>query len=236
LLGYSGHCSGEVVPLAWKIFTSLHISVGICGTSFGIKVLWYRTCGEKLGWSEADKDGAEVTSEWRLTAEKAYYLYFINDRAGKSSTQKVEKIDAARQDAMFGDEDIAFDYLKLENFGVDTTALRQSVVQHIFRAYVEDCEQEAQKNNDDCVAEVWLLSKYRGLVFVDPDTGKTFSAYDRYMEFRRSRGNGWFVLVVSLEQDTDDNNNEYEAFSLEVACKVIKDTPQSDEIIVVWEG
>ena len=147
----------------------------------------------------------------------------------------MEKIDAAGQDAMFGDEDFAFD-LHLEQFGVDTAALRQPVVQRIFRAYVEDWEQEARKKND-CVAEARLLAKYKGLVFVDPDTGMTFSVYDKNMEFCRGRGNGWFVLAVSSDQDTgDDNNNEYEAFLLEVACEVIGDTPQSDGIIVVHEG
>ena len=46
---------------------------------------------------------------------------------------RMEKIDAAGQDAMFGDEDIDFD-LHLENIGVDTAALRQPIVQRIFWA------------------------------------------------------------------------------------------------------
>ncbi len=53
---------------------------------------------------------------------------------------------------------------------------------------------------------------------------------------RQGRGNGWFVLAVSSEQDTDDNNDEYKAFLLEVARKVIGDTPQNDGVIVIWEG
>jgi hypothetical protein len=144
---------------------------------------------------------------------------------------KMEKIDATGRDAMFGDEDIAFD-LHLEQFGVNTAALRQPVVQRIFRAFVEEWEQEARKKND-CVSEARLLAKYKGLVFVDPDTRKTYSVYDKNMEFRRGRGNGWFVLGVSAEQNTDDDDAEYDAFSLEVTCEVIGDTPQSDGIIVI---
>jgi hypothetical protein len=64
---------------------------------------------------------------------------------------KMEKIDAGGRDAMFGDEDIAFD-LHLEQFGVNAAALRQPVVQQIFRAYVEEWEEEARKKTD-CVSK-----------------------------------------------------------------------------------
>ena len=59
-----------------------------------------------------------------------------------------------------------------------------------------------------------LLAKYRGLVFVDPDTEKTFSVYEKNMEFRRGKNSGWIVLAVCLNQD---DSNDYEAFLLEVA-------------------
>ena len=57
--------------------------------------------------------------------------------------------------------------------------------------------------------------------------------YKKNMEFRRGRNNGWFVLAVCSDQDDSD---DCEAFSLEVACKVIGDTPQADETMVIWEG
>jgi len=41
------------------------------------------------------------------------------------------------------------------------------------------------------------------------------------------------VLAVSLDQDDSD---DCEAFSLEVACKVIGDTPHADGIVVIREG
>ncbi len=66
---------------------------------------------------------------------------------------------------------------------------------------------------------------------MDPDTDKTFSVYEKNMEFRRGRNNGWFVLA----SDNDDSE-DCEAFSLEVACEVIGDTPQVDGIRVICEG
>ena len=62
---------------------------------------------------------------------------------------------------------------------------------------VKEWEEEARKKND-CVEEARLLTKYKGLVFNDPDSGSTFSVWDRNMEFRRGRGNGWFVVGVSV--------------------------------------
>ena len=55
--------------------------------------------------------------------------------------EKMEKIDAVGKDAMFGDEDLAFN-LHLEKFGVDIAALKKPAVQLIFQAYVEDWEQD----------------------------------------------------------------------------------------------
>jgi hypothetical protein len=31
--------------------SALHIGVGISGVSCDIKAMWYRACGEELGWS-----------------------------------------------------------------------------------------------------------------------------------------------------------------------------------------
>ena len=41
--------------------------------------------------------------------------------------------------------------------------------------------------------------------------------------------------MLAVCSDQDDSNN-YEAFSLEVACKVIGDTPQADGIMLLREG
>ena len=77
---------------------------------------------------------------------------------------------------------------------------------------VEDWEEDARKKND-CVEEARLLTKYKGLVFNDPDSGSTFSVWDRNMKFCRGRGNGWFVVGVSADKPDDESCNE--PFSLD---------------------
>jgi hypothetical protein len=50
---------------------------------------------------------------------------------------QMEKLDATRPDATFGDKDINFN-LQLEKFGVNTGKLKEPAVQCIFHAWVED--------------------------------------------------------------------------------------------------
>jgi hypothetical protein len=140
----------------------------------------------------------------------------------------LEKLDATENNAMFGDDDINFD-MQLERYDVDTGALKEPAVERIFWAWVEDWEEEARKKND-CVEEASLLTKYKGLVFNDPDSESTFSVWDRNMEFRRGRGNGWFVVGVSADKPDDESCKK--AFSLEMACELIGATKQKEGVKV----
>ena len=78
-----------------------------------------------------------------------------------------------------------------------------------------------------------MITKYRGLVFNDSDSGSTFSVWDRNMEFRRGRGNGWFVVGVSADKPDDESCNE--PFSLEMACELIGATRQKEGVKVLRE-
>ncbi len=138
----------------------------------------------------------------------------------------MEKLDATGADAMFGDDDINFD-LQLEKFGVNTDILKEPAVERIFCSWVEEWEENTRKRND-CVSEALLFQKYKGLVFHDPDSGNDFSIWQQNMEFCCRRGKGWFLLRVCVEDGVKD-----EAFTLELACKMIGDTPQKDGIQVV---
>jgi hypothetical protein len=102
--------------------------------------------------------------------------------------EKMEKIDASGPNAMFGDDDINFD-LQLEQFGVDTKALKEPATERVFCAWVEDWEVEL-RNKKYSIAEACLLQKYKGLVFDDPDSKNTFSVCDKNMEYCRGAGNG----------------------------------------------
>ena len=131
---------------------------------------------------------------------------------------------------MFGDDDINFD-LQLEKWDVDSDALKEPQVLRIFKAWVEDWEQEIRMRND-AVVEARLLQKYQSLVFLDPDTEKTFQVYQGNMEYRRGRGNGWFVLAISSD-DAGGEEENMEAFSLEMACELIGTTEQTRGVRVV---
>ncbi len=65
---------------------------------------------------------------------------------------------------------------------------------------MEDWEEEAQMKND-CVAKAQLLVKYKGLVFRDLNTGKSFSIWEQNMEFFQGRGNGWFLVGVCTDDE-----------------------------------
>ncbi len=109
-------------------------------------------------------------------------------------------------------------------------ALKELAIEHVFWAWVEDWEEEARKKKD-CVAEVQLLAKYKGLLFHDPNSRKSFLIWEQNMEFRRGSGNGWFLVGVCA--DDEDNT---EAFSLEIACELIGDTPQKDGVQVIQQN
>jgi hypothetical protein len=141
----------------------------------------------------------------------------------------MEKLDATGHNAMFGDDNIKFD-LQLETFGVDMGALKEPPVERVFQAWVEDWEEEARKKNN-CVAKAQLLAKYKGLVFHDPDTGKSFSVWEQHMVLHRGRGNEWFLVGVCA---ADEDNNK--AFKLEIACELIGETSQRDGVQVIHQN
>ena len=134
---------------------------------------------------------------------------------------RMEKIDAVEGHQMFGDDNMNFD-LQLEKFGIVTGALEVREVQQVFWAWVKDWEEEVRKKNN-CVCKAQLLAKYKGLVFCDPDTLKTYYICKDNMEFRRGRGHGW--LVIGIGADNPGPNKELEPYTLELACELIADYP-----------
>ena len=188
-----------------------------------IKTLWDRS-SQEWGGVKQIKDGKRSHLSGASTEKRT--ILFVSSKISQAQIkcECMEDLDAMRHNAMFGDDDINFD-LELESFGVEMGPLREPAVECVFRAWVEDWEEEAQKKND-CVAKAQLLAKYKGLVFRDPDSEKSFLIWEQNMEFRRGRGNGWFLVAVCADDDDDKN----EAFSLEIACELIAETPQKDGI------
>ena len=117
--------------------------------------------------------------------------------------------------------------LQLEKFGVDLDNLKQPATSRIFRAWVEDWEEEIMKTND-CVAEAKLLEKYKNLVFHDPDENCMFTVAASNLEYRRGREGGWFLVCEPNEDD-----KEPEPFDITLANKLIAATLQGPGVKVV---
>ena len=85
---------------------------------------------------------------------------------------------------------------------------------------------------NDPVAEAQLLEKYKGLVFVDPNYGTTYTIHDKNLEFqRRNRrqniDGGWTVIAV-------DENDENEGYVIEQELiDMIVDHAQAENIDIV---
>ena len=130
------------------------------------------------------------------------------------------------------EDDFNFD-MQLEKFGVDTGGLKARVVERVFRAWVEDWEEEIRYRND-VVNETLLLEKYKGLRFRDPDTRKVFYIWNDNLEFHRGKGQGWHIIGIWADNpSTDEADEESEPFSLEIACELIGQHPQKDGIEVI---
>ena len=108
------------------------------------------------------KDGKRSHLSGESTEKRSILFVLSKIAQAMIECEKMEKIDAAGGHQMFGDDDMNFD-LELEKFGIDTGALKVRQVERVFRAWVEDWEEEARKKND-CVSEAQLLAKYKGLV------------------------------------------------------------------------
>ena len=57
---------------------------------------------------------------------------------------------------------------------MDVDELKMPAIQRIFRAWFEDWETDNLRKQD-CVIEAKFLTKYKDLVFLDPDSGSTFT-------------------------------------------------------------
>ena len=76
---------------------------------------------------------------------------------------------------------VSFDH-QLENFGVDTAALKKPAHTRVFRAWIEDWEKECRKKNDPVAETTFLqIQKYKNLVFPDPPI-KTYRVYGENLE------------------------------------------------------
>jgi len=119
-------------------------------------------------------------------------------------------------------------YLHLEKFGVKTEALKKPAMNRIFRAWVEDWEEEVLKTND-CVAEARILEKYKALVSRDPDTKVNFIVHDDNLHFCRGKDGGWHLIGNSSDESVED-----EGFVIgEMVIGMIAETEQRPGVEII---
>ena len=118
----------------------------------------------------------------------------------------------------------------MENFGLDLDTLRQPAIVRTFRAWFEDWERENIKSNDS-VTEARFLTKYKNLVFLDPDTKVTFTVVADNCEFRRGRKDGGWHLLC----EPNDDELEMEGWDIALANELIAATKQADGVQMVLE-
>ena len=125
--------------------------------------------------------------------------------------------------------------LQLENFGVDTTPLKEPATHRIFRAWLEDWEQEAIQK-DCCVAEAKLLCKYKDLAFYDPDDKVVRTVHPKNLTYvKKVRGqqgskSGW-VLLGTHPDDDDDKIQPFDISAFVIG--LIETTPQVSGVQIV---
>ena len=109
--------------------------------------------------------------------------------------------------------------------------LKKPATTRIFRAWIEDWEEKAIVMCD-CVCEAQLLEKYKGLVFYDPDFGKTYTVDGTNGEY--SHGNkkkgidkGWSLIC-------QDEDGDLQGWNItDVLIGLICEHPQAPGIEIV---
>jgi hypothetical protein len=136
-----------------------------------------KLCGigpAERSWGEVKqiKDGKRSHLSGASTEKRT--ILFVSSKISHARTlcDRMEKLDATGHNAMFGDDDINFD-LQLESFDVDMGALKKPAIERVFRAWVEDWEEEARKKmtvllRRSCLQNIKVLS------FVIPNQGNHF--------------------------------------------------------------
>ena len=108
--------------------------VGCCVTS---KLCRIGPAERSWGGVQKIKDGVRSHLGGESTEKRSVIYVTAKIQEARMRQHQMEKLDATRPDAMFGDNDINFD-LELEKFGVNTGILKEPAVQRIFHSWVED--------------------------------------------------------------------------------------------------
>lgn len=120
---------------------------------------------------------------------------------------------------------------------VDVETLKESPITRIFRAYIEDWEDEA-KRKEDAVNEAKLLEKYKGLNFIDHQNGGMVQTiWSKNLEWRRKNKtqgvdySGYYLISIGA-----DDEEEYSWEINQNICNYIASAKQAEGIKIVRKG
>jgi len=126
-------------------------------------------------------------------------------------------------------------------FDVSQAATTPVLEQRIFRAWLEPWESTAMVKQDP-VNEAKFLEKYGGLVWFDPDLGKTFMASTERMHWCSIRGTRGYCLLGLLDtyNPTDPKEEDSEPWVLDpevLHCLIVEyyEKNPSPQIVVVQQ-
>jgi hypothetical protein len=114
-------------------FVACRVTSKLCGIS-PAKRSW--------GGVKQVKDGKRSHLSGKLTKKRSILFVSSKISQARMKCERIKNLDATGHNAMFGDDDINFD-LELDSFGVEMGPLREPAVERVFRAWVEDWEEEA---------------------------------------------------------------------------------------------
>ena len=118
----------------------------------------------------------------------------------------------------------------MSKLGVDVAALKEPATTRVFKAWVEGWEKRERKSND-AVIEARFVTKYKNLCFKDPDSGDIFTVAPQNAEFHRKKGDRGWHLICEKNGGVEEEDNE--AFTIELANQLIKSYPQADGVQVI---
>jgi hypothetical protein len=118
------------------------------------------------------KDGVRSHLGGESTEKRSVIYVTAKIQEARLRKHQMEKLDATGPDATFGDDNINFD-LQLKKFGVNTGILKEPAVQRIFRAWVEDWEEDARKKMTVCQRR-YCFRSIKVLSFMIPTLGMIF--------------------------------------------------------------
>jgi hypothetical protein len=151
------------------------------------------------------------------------------DRA--RSIEYAEEMNGLVQESRWTDADIAFD-VGLENWDTgDGDVPVPEVPKRLFKAWIEDWEWECIHDNDT-VSETKLLTKYKGMRWIDPDVEhlQVLVAVEDNMEYQGGRnGEGWCVI------GTRESDGAMEPWPIDVVIDLMGEYEQPTELNVEIE-